>query len=176
MEAVAFHLETFLTSPENRARSRQELAAAYDDVLISSQDTVDVTRRAIEDLEREGIAEGDVRMQDLRVTDLAVNYTLIGWRVGRNRILIGSDDGISFSDELSRHPGSRSRVSTQDFERPESNGKKLARLRDRVTLFDSILQSIDSVKELRGAARDNGFMKELEAKKSYFRALRYVLM
>ncbi|KAI9688121.1 MAG: hypothetical protein M1822_001627 [Bathelium mastoideum] len=172
VNTAARHLQAFLDSPENQRKSRQERAAAYDDVLISSQDTVDVTRRAIEELEREGVVEGDVRMQDLRVTDLTVNYALIGWRVGRNRILIGTHDGLSFSSEESKDQGSIGKDGKPPSERLESNGKISARLRDRIALFDAILQSIDSVKELRGAARDNDFMNELEAKKSYFRALR----
>ncbi|KAF2231028.1 putative signal recognition particle [Viridothelium virens] len=172
VETAAAHLDSFLSSPESKQRSRQDRAAAYDDVLIASQDTVDVTRRAIEELEREGVAEGDPRMQDLRVTDLAVNYALVGWRIGRYRILMGSDDGLSLPNEEPRFPTQSPNDGKDWRQRPESKGRKLARLRERVSLFDSILQSIDSIKELRGAARDAGFMKELEAQRSYFRALR----
>ncbi|KAL9084153.1 MAG: hypothetical protein Q9165_008201 [Trypethelium subeluteriae] len=172
VDTAATRLDSFLNSPESKGRGRQDRAAAYDDVLIASQDTVDVTRRAIEELEREGVAEGDPRMQDLRVTDLAVNYALVGWRIGRYRILMGSDDGLFLPNEESKLP-TRSAKDDKDWrQRPESKGRKLVRLRERISLFDSILQSIDSVKELRGAARDAGFMKELEAQKSYFRALR----
>ena len=174
VDAAESRLESFLSSPEAEGKSLYDRAAAYDDVLIASQDTVDVTRRAIEELEREGVAEGDPRMQDLRVTDLAVNYALVGWRVGRNRVLIGFDDGLSFSSVALRIPRSSKAGESEWIEKPESIGKKLARLRERATLFDSALQSIDSVKELRGAARDVHFMEELEAKTSYFRALRYV--
>src|SRR6202012_5739377 len=111
------------------------------------------------------------RMQDLRVTNLAVNYDLIGWRVGRNRVLIGEHDGISM-EELSIRPRKRDR-DDESGAQAESRSKRLAKLRDRVVLYDGILQSIESVRDLRGAARDEQFMEELGAKKGYFHALKY---
>ena len=174
VDTAEAHLDSYLRASEVENKSRQDRAVAYDDVLIACQDTVDVTRRAIEELEREGIAEGDTRMQGLRVTDLAVNYALVGWRVGRNRVLIGSDDGLFFASEGPRTPKGLVKDGTDRSKRPESHGKKSARLKERVTLLDSTLQSIDSIKEFRGAARDTGFIKELDAKRSYFRALRCV--
>jgi signal recognition particle subunit SRP68 len=153
------------TTPKDRAN-------AYDDVLIASQDAADATRRAIEELEKEGVDEGDARMQDLRVTSLAVNYGLIAWRVGRYRVLIGADDGLTFSAS----PPQKSRRPDKDgrdlVERVEPTGRKLARLRERVALYDAILQSIDSIKELRGAVRDTGFMAELDGQRAYFQALK----
>jgi signal recognition particle subunit SRP68 len=152
--------------------SAEARAAAYDEVLNACQDTVDATRHAIEDHEKEKIPEGDRRMQDLRVTNLAVNYDLIGWRVGRNRVLIGEQDGIN-TEQLSVKTLKRSRSGSQSVDKTESRSKRLARLQDRVVLYDAILQSIESVKDLRGAARDTEFMEELEAKKNYFHALKY---
>ncbi|KAF2639718.1 hypothetical protein P280DRAFT_46337 [Massarina eburnea CBS 473.64] len=161
---------TSLTTPKDRAN-------AYDDVLIASQDAADATRRAIEELEKEGVEEGDARVQDLRVTSLAVNYDLIALRVGRYRVLIGGDDGLAFS----ANPPQKSRRVRKDgkelSEREEPTGRKLARLRERVALYDAILQSIsvltkDSVKELRGAARDAGFVSELDGQRAYFQALK----
>ena len=155
-----------------RELSGEERAAAYDEVLNACQDTVDATRHAIEDHEKEKIPEGDRRMQDLRVTNLAVNYDLIGWRVGRNRVLIGEHDGIGM-DELSVKTRKRSRGGDEPSTKTESRSKRLAKLQDRVVLYDGILQSIESVRDLRGAARDEEFMEELEAKKNYFHALKY---
>jgi signal recognition particle subunit SRP68 len=150
----------------------KDRAAAYDGVLIASQDSVDATRRAIDELEKEGVDEGDARMQDLRVTNLAVNYDLVAWRVGRNRVLIGSDDGLSFAAKSSQKPR-RLRTDGKEWtEREEPTGRKLARLRERVALYDAILQSIDSVKELRGAVRDAGFVAELDGQRAYFQALK----
>lgn len=153
------------SSPKDRAN-------AYDDILIASQDAVDATRRAIEELEKEGVDEGDARMQDLRVTNLAVNYDLISWRIGRNRVLIGTDDGLSFAPNPPQKPRRPRKDGKEWAEREEPTGRKLARLRERVALYDAILQSIDSIKELRGAARDTGFIAELDGQRAYFQALK----
>jgi signal recognition particle subunit SRP68 len=135
---------------------------------------VDATRRAIDDHEKEGISETDPRMQDLRVTSLAVNYGLIGWRVGRNRVLIGDDDGAELKDASPKKLKRSQKSGTELVEKQEGNGRKLARLRERVVLYDAILQSIDSVKELPGAA-EISFREELEGKRAYFQALKYVV-
>ncbi|OSS53027.1 hypothetical protein B5807_02724 [Epicoccum nigrum] len=153
------------SSPKDRAN-------AYDDILIASQDAVDATRRAIEELEKEGVAEGDARMQDLRVTNLKVNYDLISWRIGRNRVLIGADDGLSFAANPAQKPRRPRKDGKEWTPRDEPTGRKLARLRERVALYDAILQSIDSIKELRGAARDAAFVAELDAQRAYFQALK----
>ncbi|EKG14014.1 hypothetical protein MPH_08756 [Macrophomina phaseolina MS6] len=164
-------LSEFLASatPETSPRDK---AAAYDEVLIASQDASDATRHAIEELEKEGVNEGDSRMQDLRVTDLAVNYALIGWRVGRNRVLIGSDDGAVLDTENIKKPKKPRKDGKEWVEKEEGTGRKLARLRERNVLYDSIIQSIDSVRDLRGAMRDAAFIEELEGRKAYYRALK----
>lgn len=150
----------------------KDRANAYDDILIASQDAVDATRRAIEELEKEGVEEGDTRMQDLRVTSLAVNYNLISWRIGRNRVLIGSDDGLSFPANPPHKPRRPRKDGKEWTEREEPTGRKLARLRERIALYDAILQSIDSIKELRGAVRDTAFIAELDGQRAYFQALK----
>ncbi|KAF2684110.1 hypothetical protein K458DRAFT_303883 [Lentithecium fluviatile CBS 122367] len=152
--------------------SFKDKANAYDDVLISSQDAADATRRAIEELEKEGVDEGDARMQDLRVTSLAVNYDLVAWRVGRNRVLIGADDGLTFPANPPQKPRRPRKDGKEWVEREEPTGRKLARLRERVALYDAILQSIDSIKQLRGAVRDAGFVAELDGQRAYFQALK----
>ncbi|KAF2279167.1 uncharacterized protein EI97DRAFT_371101 [Westerdykella ornata] len=152
--------------------SVKERAAAYDNVLLASQDAADATRQAIEELEKEGVNEGDARMQDLRVTSLAVNYDLISWRVGRNRVLIGSDDGLTLAPSSTQKPRRPRGDGKEWAEREEPTGRKLARVRERVALYDAILQSIDSIKELRGAVRDGGFMAELDGQRAYFQALK----
>jgi signal recognition particle subunit SRP68 len=152
--------------------SAKDRANAYDDILIASQDAVDATRRAIEELEKEGVDEGDARVQDLRVTNLAVNYDLISWRIGRNRVLIGADDGLTFPPNPPRQPRQPRKDGKVWAEREEPTGRKLARLRERVALYDAILQSVDSIKDLRGAARDTGFISELDGQRAYFQALK----
>lgn len=157
---------------QSSASSPKDRANAYDDILIASQDAVDATRRAIEELEKEGVDEGDARMQDLRVTNLAVNYDLISWRIGRNRVLIGADDGLAFAPNPPQKPRRPRKDGKEWAEREEPTGRKLARLRERVALYDAILQSIDSIKDLRGAARDTGFIAELDGQRAYFQALK----
>ncbi|KAH7072183.1 hypothetical protein BKA63DRAFT_534972 [Paraphoma chrysanthemicola] len=161
-----------LDKSSGTSTSSKDRANAYDDILIASQDAVDATRRAIEELEKEGVDEGDARMQDLRVTNLAVNYDLISWRIGRNRVLIGSDDGLTFPPNPPQKPRRPRKDGKEWAEREEPTGRKLARLRERVALYDAILQSIDSIKDLKGAVRDTGFVSELDAQRAYFQALK----
>lgn len=162
-------LNQFLTESPNA--STRDKAAAYDDILIASQDAADATRRAIEELEKERVDEGDPRMQDLRVSSLALNYALVSWRVGRNRVLIGNDDGRSFEDRKTKR---RQKLNTkQAAPKEEARSSKLARLRERVVLYDATIQSIDSIKDLRGAMRDESFVQEIEGKCAYFKALRF---
>lgn len=158
---------------EHPDASAREKAAAYDDVLIASQDASDAAKRATDELEKERVDEGDARMQDLRVTSLAVNYDLVSWRVGRNRILIGDNDGLT----LEAHKPKRTRTRKDGTELPvkeEPRARKLARLRERIVLYDATIQSIESVKDLRGAMRDESFVRELDGKSAYFRALKCV--
>jgi signal recognition particle subunit SRP68 len=163
------NLEKALQSDDTKDRS-----AAYDPVLIAAQDAADATRHAIDDHEKEKISEAEPRMQDLRVTNLAVNYDLISWRVGRNRVLIGSDDGLTLNSSSAKKAKTVRKAAKESTEKPEGNGRKLARLRERIVLFDAILQSLESVKEVPGAMRDTSFISELEGKKAYFQALKYV--
>lgn len=160
-------LSDFLTFNPNAAP--QDRAAAYDEVLIPSQDAVDATKTAIDELSAEGVPHGDRRMQALQITRTAVNYALVGWRIGRNRILCGKQDGVLLEPETYKRPRKDdSRTTVQE----ESTGRKLARLRERVVLYDSSLQSLDSIKELPGVAADQKFVEELAAKRAYFAALR----
>ena len=153
----------------NTDMTPQDKAAAYDDILVPSQDAVDATKTAIDELTSEGVPTADQRLQALQVTRTALNYALIGWRVGRNRILCGYNDGAVL--ELVQHTLKR-KYGKEIQASEESNGAKLARLRERVVLYDSTLQSIDSIKELPGVAADQTLGKELESKNHYFSALR----
>ncbi|KAJ6102096.1 hypothetical protein N7486_004523 [Penicillium sp. IBT 16267x] len=157
-------LATWLTEA-GRSATAKEQAAAYDNVIIASQDAVDATKTAINDLVSEGVDAGDKRMQALQITRTSVNYSLIGWRVGRNRVLCGGKDGLTFEDE-------QASVNNKASKQNGGNGKKLNRLRERVVLYDSTLQSLDFILELPGVAADSAFVQELEAKRGYFRALR----
>jgi signal recognition particle subunit SRP68 len=162
--AAASAAEARLTSwlaDAGKSATDKEKAAAYDNVIIASQDAVDATKTAIDDLTNEGVDPSDKRMQALQITRTAVNYTLVGWRVGRNRVLCGKQDGLSFEESTGK-----------DTKHTAGNGKKLNKLRERVVLYDSTLQSLDFILELPGVAADSAFVKDLETKRHYFRALR----
>ena len=111
-------------------------------------------------------------MQNLRISSLAVNYDLVSWRVGRNRVLIGSDDGMTLPEPKAKRPKRARKDGKEWTDATEPRAKKLARLRERVVLYDASIQSIDSVKELRGAMRDEAFVQELDGKRAYFQALK----
>lgn len=170
--AAEARLRAYLSS--NSTALNRDKAAAYDEILTASQDAADATKRATDELEKERIDEGDPRMQDLRVTSLAVNHDLVSWRVGRNRILIGDDDGLTFTAQQQKKPKHPRKNGTPYPDKEEPRSRKLARLRERVVLYDATIQSITSIKDLRGAQRDATFIAELDGKTAYFRALKCV--
>lgn len=163
-------LSSFLLS--DSASDSKSKAAAYDEVLLASQDAVDATKTAIDELTAEGIPQGDRRMQALQITRTAVNYALVGWRIGRNRVLCGDHDGAILEAREMRKPKKPRQDGKERKAQEESNGQKLTRLRERVVLYDATLQSLDSVKELPGVAADQALVKELDGKRAYFAALR----
>ena len=167
-------LVSFLTS--NPDATSQAKGAAYDQVLISSQDAVDATKTALDELTSEGVSPGDPRMQSLQITKTAVNYALVGWRIGRNRVLCGKQDGALSEAETPRRPERPTHSSKRRTTQEESVGRKLTRFKERVVLYDSTLQSLDSIKTLPGVAADQEFLKELERKRSFFAALRCLVI
>jgi signal recognition particle subunit SRP68 len=168
-EALENQLEaTYDSSQENT----DNIVSAYDDIITARQDAADATKLAIDELTAEGVDPADPRVQSLQITRTAVNYAVIEWRIGRNRILCGSQDGLQF---LPENHAQSSKPGKDGKPRPvklESTGRKMSRLRERTALYDSILQSLDSVKELPGVMADEPFLTELDAKCSYFRALK----
>ncbi|KAL1957455.1 hypothetical protein VTO42DRAFT_6023 [Malbranchea cinnamomea] len=167
--AAEAQLTTWLSSSEGRSSTAKDIAANYDNVIIASQDAVDATKTAIDEFLGEGVDQSDKRMQALQVTRTAVNYALVGWRVGRNRVLCGVADGLDLeSGKPSKSGGRHSRLTGEEH----NTGRRLTQLREQVVLYDAILQSLDSIKELPGVAGDASFMRELEGKCSYFQSLR----
>ena len=170
--AAEGRLSSFFSS--NPEADPQAKAAAYDDILLPSQEAADATKTAIDELSAEGIAQSDRRMQSLQVTRTAVNYALVGWRVGRNRVLCGNTDGaVLQSEELQRSQKS-SKNAKGPSDKRVTTGKWLTTLKERVALYDSTLQSLNSVKELPGVAADQHFIAELEIKRSFFAALKCI--
>ncbi|KAL8670071.1 MAG: hypothetical protein Q9168_005376, partial [Polycauliona sp. 1 TL-2023] len=163
-------LASFLDAHQDT--DRRGKAAAFDDVLIPSQDAVDFVKTAIDELTAEGVTQGDPRMQSLQITRTAVNYNLVEWRVGRNRVLCGEQDGATFESQSVKQPKKPRADGKPRVAQEESTGRKLTRLKERVVLYDSTLQSLDSVKGFPGVAADHAFVEELDAKKAYFSSLR----
>lgn len=87
-------------------------------------------------------------------------------------MLIGPDDGLTFPPKPPHKPRRPRKDGKPWTAREEPTGRKLARLRERIALYDAILQSIDAIKELRGAVRDTAFIAELDGQRTYFQALK----
>ncbi|KAI2465084.1 Cupredoxin [Annulohypoxylon bovei var. microspora] len=149
----------------------KEMAAAYDEVLIASQDAADATKRVIDELKEEGVSQNDPRVQSLQITRTAVNYQMISWRIGRNRVLSGEHDG-ALLDSAPTTTRKSKKDATSRKPKIEPTGRKISRLKDKIVLYDSTLQSIDSIKELPGVAADEGLLEQLNATAKYFYALK----
>ena len=106
-------------------------------------------------------------MQSLQITRTAVSYDLVSWRIGRNRVLVGERDGAIEGTSAIR-PAKKNSKAVKE----EGTGRKIAHLRERLVLYDSILQSVESIKELPGVAADTSFLEELDSKYGYFSALK----
>jgi signal recognition particle subunit SRP68 len=152
----------------------KDMAGAYDEILNASQDAVDATKQAIDELRAEGVTQGDPRMQSLQITRTAVNYEMISWRIGRNRVLVGGNDGVKLEFGVPSRKKRQAEESTGDRSKDEAPGRQIARLKEKVVLYDGILQSLESIKELPGVANDQEFSGRLEATSQYFTALKYV--
>lgn len=159
-------------SGRTEATSSRDLAAAYDDVINARQDAADATKTAIDELLAEGVDQGDARIQGLQITRTAVNYAVIEYRVGRNRVLCGEGDGLVLEPVKPKQNVKARKDGKERVSKDEPNGRKLARLRERMALYDSILQNLDAVKQLPGVIADTNFVQELDTKRSYFRALK----
>lgn len=165
-------LAEVFASFEQGSTSARDLATAYDDIINARQDAADATKTAIDELVAEGVDQADSRIQGLQITRTAVNYAVIEWRVGRNRVLCGDQDGLLFEPSKPKQPSKPRSDGKIKSPKDEPNGRKIARLRERTALYDSILQNLDAVKQLPGVVADTSFVEELDSKRAYFRALK----
>ncbi|KAI0903621.1 Cupredoxin [Ustulina deusta] len=149
----------------------KEMAAAYDEVLIASQDAADATKHAIDELKEEGVPQSDSRIQSLQIARTAVSYQMISWRIGRNRVLSGEHDGALLDSAPNTTRKSKKDASLRQA-KIEPPGRKVARLKEKVVLYDATLQSLESIKELPGVAADDGLLQQLDATAKYFHALK----
>lgn len=163
--AAKERLATNLAQP--KGRGPYELAGAYDEILMLSQDAVDATKQAIDEMRAEGVEQGDARMQSLQITRTAVNFETISWRIGRSRVLTGEHDG-ALDQYSSPRRGKKAAQEGKDI----PTVKKLAKLKEKVALYDGILQNIESIMELPGVANDQGLAEQIAAYVKYFEALK----
>ncbi|GAB1319012.1 signal recognition particle subunit srp68 [Madurella fahalii] len=150
----------------------KDMAAAYDEILIACQDAADATRQAIDELKGEGVTQNDSRMQSLQITRTAVNYEMISWRIGRDRVLVGENDGAKLDFGATSRKKKQADDSTTDRRADEAPGRQIARLKEKTALYGGILQSLESIKELPGVAKDQDLSGRLEAMMQYFTALK----
>ncbi|KAK4165141.1 hypothetical protein QBC43DRAFT_316094 [Cladorrhinum sp. PSN259] len=150
----------------------KDKAGAYDDILAASQDAVDATKQAIDELKSEGVPQGDSRMQSLQITRTAVNYETISWRIGRNRVLIGEDDGARLDFGGPARRKQKNEEEADDRSKNEAPGRQVAKLKEKIVLYDGILQNLESIKELPGIANDQDLSARLDATSQYFTALK----
>ncbi|RDA91631.1 hypothetical protein CP533_0050 [Ophiocordyceps camponoti-saundersi (nom. inval.)] len=155
-------------------REPRKVAAAYDELLTATQDAVDATKQAIDELKAEGVAQSDSRMQSLLIARTAVNYEMISWRIGRNRVLTGPQDGAPEEYDFPRRKKAKAKSPTAKKQRQLPTSRKLARLREKVALYDGTLKSLKSIKELPGVAADEPLSTNIQAFENYFDSLRYL--
>lgn len=150
----------------------KDKAGAYDEILTVAQDAVDATKEAIDELRGEGLSQSDSRMQSLQITRTAVSYEMISWRIGRNRVLTGEHDGAVENYEVLSRKKPKKEPTPAQKRREDKPRVKTAKLREMVALYEGILQSVDSVKELPGVAADETLAQQLVATANYFEALK----
>ncbi|KAG6031984.1 hypothetical protein E4U41_007358 [Claviceps citrina] len=181
VEAAKTNLANNLAQSRSQDQDQQphEIAAKYDEILMATQDAVDATKQAIDELRAEGVAQSDNRMQSLQITRTAVNYEMVSWRIGRNRVLTGQHDGgpEEYLDSRRRRrrvkaakDGDVAGKARNTRELPTS--KKLAKLKEKVALYDGTLQNLQSIKELPGVAADEELATRLNRYEKYFEALK----
>lgn len=157
-----------------KGRQPHELAGVYDEVLMLSQDAADATKQAIDEMKAEGVEQSDSRMQSLQITRTAVNFEMISWRIGRNRVLTGEHDGAPEEYGSLRKKKANASQDSSHQEKDVAAGKKLAKLKEKVALYDGTLQNIESIKELPGVANDQELADQIDSYVKYFEALKYV--
>ena len=155
----------------------KDVAPAYDEILTASQDAVDATKQALDELRGEGVEKTDSRMQSLEITWTAVNFELVSWRIGRNRVLTGEHDGAleDYPAPGKRRRGKKKEEKTEAASKQakeEKPARRIARLKERVALYDATLQSLEFVKGLPGMAADERLSGLLDATSKYFKALK----
>ncbi|KAI5463323.1 signal recognition particle, 68 kDa subunit [Mariannaea sp. PMI_226] len=160
-----------LNFADAKGKQPQELSSAYDEILLAAQEAVDATKKAIDEMRAEGIDQADPRMQKLQIIRTAVNFEMISWRIGRNRVLTGNYDGATEEYGPLRRRKAKADEQPTKHDKDLPAGKKLSKLREKAALYSGILQSTDSIKELPGVANDQELAAQIESFAKYFEAL-----
>ncbi|KAF3768011.1 hypothetical protein M406DRAFT_289296 [Cryphonectria parasitica EP155] len=147
-------------------------AEAYDAVLEISNDAVDATQQAIDELKEQGVAQGDSRMQNLAILRTKLKYDLLSWQIGRNRVLMGERDGAVLGDG----PSLKSKKKLPEVDQPLiKDSQQVKQQEKKVNLYDKTLQSLEVANELPGVAADEHLAAEIDAVTKYFTALNHLL-
>lgn len=167
-------LRTWAASEAGKAASLDEKVEQYDRVIIESQNAVDAAKSVIDGLMEANVDQGDKRMQDLQVTRTGLTFGFASWRIGRNRVACGKEDGFDFdAAEIEGKDEKRSNITQNGASSFSKSGSKLLdQLRKRLALYDGIIRDIDLVRDLPGISADSRNIADLEAKRRYFQALR----
>lgn len=167
LETAASELAQKLNSTSDlRPNSKAE---AYDAVLEISNDAVDATQQAIDELKEQGVAQGDSRMQSLAILRTKLKYDLLSWQIGRNRVLMGERDGAVLEDG----PSLKSKKKLPEVDQPMiKDSQQVKQQEKKVNLYDKTLQSLEVANELPGVAADERLAAEIDAFSKYFTALK----
>lgn len=146
-------------------------AEAYDAVLELSNDAVDATQQAIDELKEQGVPQGDARMQSLAILRTKLKYDLLSWQIGRNRVLMGDQDGAVLEDGPTLK--GKKKVDAAHTEQPAiRDSQQVKQQEKKVNLYDKTLQNLEVANELPGVAADDHLAAEIDAVSKYFVALK----
>lgn len=164
LETAASELSQKLgSSPDMRPNTKAE---AYDTVLELSNDAVDATQQAMDELKEQSVAQGDSRMQNLAILRTKLKYDLLSWQIGRNRVLMGERDGAVLEDGPSIKKAA-------DIEAPAiKDSQQVKQLERKANIYNKTLQNLEVAKELPGVAADDHLAAEIDAVIKYFTALK----
>lgn len=148
------------------------MAEAYDWVLEISNDAVDATQQAIDELKEQGVAQGDARMQSLAILRTKLKYDLLSWQIGRNRVLMGENDGALLEDGPTVTEKKKKKLLSAVDQPSIADSQQVKQLGKKVNLYDKTLQSLEVANELPGVAADDHLAAEISAVAKYFTALK----
>lgn len=117
---------------------------AFDQVLLTWQEAVDIAHECIDKTEKSG-----QNAQDYYIVQTYCSFQVLLRRIQRDNILI------------------RSLADIKD---------NMVRYRDSVRIFDTILQSVASLKDLPGVHQDEALSLDLDVAHAYFRANKFVCL